>query len=116
MGKKRCFSTVIEAINKMVAEYGEGYSIDEQKQKKLWSACAIVDKLESNDICEFSRPVCDKQNGFAIVLGFEYDMVLDGGRTHPFFTLIKMFDSFSIKKVSQDKIEITLNLGGLWRV
>lgn len=114
MGKKGCFSIIIEAANKMVAECGEGYCFDEQKQKKLWSACVIVDRLASDDMCEFSRTICDKQSGLAIVLGCEYDMVLEGCRTHPFFTLIKMFDSFFIRKAGQDKVEITLNLNGLW--
>ena len=113
MGKKGCFSTVIESANRMVVECGEGYCPDEQKQRKLWSACAIIDKLTSDDMCEFSRTVCDKSNGLSIILECEYDMVLEGGRTHPFFTLIKMFDSFSIRKAGQDRVEITLNLSGL---
>jgi hypothetical protein len=114
MGKKRCFSTVVEAANRMVAECGEDYSLDEQKQKKLWSACAIIDKMAGDGMCEFSRTACDKSSGLAIILGCEYDMVLEDGRSHSFFALIKMFDSFSIRKADQDKVDITLNLNGLW--
>jgi len=114
MGNKGCYLSVSTVVNQASEGYGKAFVLDELKNRRLWSACAIIDKMAEEDECSFSLAIADEAHRMTLVLECDYELILQDGRNHPFFSLVKKMDSFSFSKAGDDKIQINLILNGLW--
>jgi len=114
MENKGCYLSAASVISQASEGYGKAFALDELKLKKLQSACAIIDKMVEEDECSFSLALADEAHRITLVLECDYELVLQDGRNHPFFSLIKKLDAFSFSKAGEDKVQINLMLNGLW--
>lgn len=108
MAQKGCFNAVCTVLETA------GISLSKDESVLAWakSVCAIVDEMAANGEVEFMQSTMSSGN-LEIELGCDFDLSLDGGRTHLFFELTNRFDELSFSKVREDRLRIVLTKGGL---
>lgn len=109
-----CENFVDELVCESSAEFGPAYVIRDDVREKLGKVCELVDEivpeLECNSL-DISVNMDTKQFTIMIVCD---DMILENGRTHKFFEIIKMLDSFAFSKCGEESLRIELNIDGIW--
>lgn len=109
-----CKPFVDEVIEESTKEFGTAYVLQPKVRDRLYAACEVVDEIVPEldcDVVDVSVNTSSKQFTIMIVCD---DMVLEHGRTHKFFQLIKMVNSFAFSKSGQESLRIELNIDGLW--
>lgn len=109
-----CKPFVDEVIEESAKEFGAAYVLQPKVRDRLYAACEVVDEIVPEldcDVVDVSVNTSSKQFTIMIVCD---DMVLEHGRTHKFFQLIKMVNSFAFSKSGQESLRIELNIDGLW--
>lgn len=109
-----CKQFVDEVIEESSKEFGTAYVLQPQVLDRLYSACKLVDEIVPEldcDVVDVSVNTSSKQFTIMIICD---DIVLEYGRTHKFFQLIKMVNSFVFSKCGEESLRIELNIDGLW--
>ena len=113
-----CKDFAFDVIDEASEKFGDLYSINEEKYKRLDEICGLVDELVQGIGDEFG---CDevtvdvdpitKELIFNIVCD---EIILQHGRTHKFFTLMEQVDSVRFSKAAPDSLRIEIGISGLW--
>lgn len=114
MELNHCYNSVINLVSEASRRFGNKFQIDDSALKNMPKICSIIDDMLEEFQCEyFDASVNDITK--TLQLCFECDeIILEDGRSHPFFTLIQMADSFSFSKSEEDCIRVSLNIDRLW--
>lgn len=114
MEYKPCYDDVKDMVDEASAQFGEGYELNRYKFNQLDEICEIVDELVLEFECECVDIAVDDMTK-QLTIAIECDeMILIGGRTHEFFKLIAMLDSFVFSKAKRDTLRVEFNLNNMW--
>ncbi len=107
-------SDIVEMVLEEAAEqFGSRWYIPKDIKKRLKTDCALIDRLSTEFDCESAEAEVDDATMKLHVSLVCPDMVLEYGRTHPFFTLIQHTESFSFSAV-EDSLKVDFVFAGLW--
>ena len=111
------FVKTYDIVDMVVAEasdrFGSHWQVSEDKLNILKTDCTIIDRLVSDFDCESVEADIDEETMKIKVSITCPDMILEYGRTHPFFTLIKNTESFSFY-AEGDSLKVDFVFAGLW--
>ena len=108
---------IMTNIDHTIAEYALGKNFDKEKYKKLEEACDIMQEI----LDEFGAISVDVDPDAAensVIIGFECDeIVVEDGRSHPFFKLVALFDAIRFMKSEDepDMLRTELIMQPVWR-
>ncbi len=100
-------------IDEATEQFGNRWVVPKAKRGRIKADCAIIDRLVSDFDCESAEAEIDDETMKLTVSVVCPDMVLEYGRTHPFFTLIQHTESFSFSAV-EDSLKVAFVFAGLW--
>ena len=107
------YSIAEMVIDEATEQFKNHWVVPEHKRNLLHEACALIDRLVAEFDCESAEAEIDDETMKLKVSIVCPDMVLEYGRTHPFFTLIQHAESFSFSAV-EDSIKVDFVFAGLW--
>lgn len=107
------YDIVEMVIDEATEQFGNRFVVSEIKRDNLKTDCALIDRLVSEFDCESAEAEVDDETMKIKVSIVCPDMVLEYGRTHPFFTLIQHTESFSFSAVG-DSLKVDFVFAGLW--
>lgn len=107
------YDIVEMVIDEATEQFGNRWVIPKAKKKNLKTDCDLIDRLVSEFDCESAEADIDDETLKLKVSVVCPDMVLEYGRTHPFFTLIQHAESFSFSAV-EDSLKVDFVFAGLW--
>ena len=107
-----CKGFVDDLINEASAEFSPAYTLRKNAQERLDKVCELVDALAEELDCESVDVSVNTSSKQLTIMVLCDDIILEE-RTHPFFELIKMLDSFAFSKC-KEFLRIELNIDGLW--
>lgn len=88
--------------------------VPKSKREKLSEPLAIIDRLCDEFDCESAEAeVYDETMDLSVTLVCS-DIIMEHGRNHIFFELIKHASSFSFS-AEEDMLRVAFNFAGLWR-
>ena len=90
-----------------------GSEIGEQADRWLAEVCPLLEQLTEAEELEFVNASACK-TGLSVVLECDDELLMENGRSHPFFSLIGSFDAFSFSKAADDRLRITLTMSSAW--
>lgn len=109
-----CYSSVLKLISEASRRFGNQFCVNKAKAENLEEVCEIIEELISEFECEhFDATVNDEEKSLTLSVWYD-DIILQGGSSHSFFSLIKMLDSFSFSKSNEDSLRIDMNINRLW--
>lgn len=114
MEYKGCYESVMELVAEASKEFGEQFTLNNEKANTLEYICEAVDKLVEDVDCESVDVSVDevtKQLTIEVVCD---EVIFEHGRSHEFFKLIQMLSSFSFSKKGREFIRIALNIDNMW--
>ena len=109
----RVCDVVEMVIDEVTDQLGNHWFIPKSKRESLQANCTLIDRLVHEFDCESAEADIDVETLKLRVSIMCPDIVLEYGRSHPFFTLIKDTESFSFSAVD-DSIQIDFVFAGLW--
>lgn len=104
MNYKSCYDEVIKLASDAESRFGESFAINEEKNNRLGSICAAIDKLITKLEFDYYEVAVDDTDKRLTVSLFCDEIILDGDHARQFFCLIKKMDSFSFTKSKDDGI------------
>ena len=107
------YDIVDMVVEEASEQFGSRWGISKDKRKNLKTDCTLIDRLVSEFDCESAEAEIDDETMKLKVSIVCPDMVLEYGRTHPFFTLIQHAELFSFSAV-KDSIKVDFVFAGLW--
>lgn len=107
------YDIVDMVVEEASGQFGSRWGISKDKRKNLKTDCTLIDRLVAEFDCESAEAEIDDETMKLKVSIVCPDMVLEYGRTHPFFTLIQHAESFSFSAV-KDSIKVDFVFAGLW--
>lgn len=109
----RTYDIVEMVIDEATEQFGNRWVIPNAKKNTLKTDCELIDQLVSDFDCESAEADIDDETLKLKVSVVCPDMVLEYGRTHPFFTLIQHAESFSFSTI-EDSLKVDFVFAGLW--
>lgn len=109
----KVYDIVEMVIDEATEQFGGHWFVTKQRRSDLQTDCALIDRLASEFDCESTEADIDDETMKLRVSIVCPDMVMEYGRTHPFFTLIQHAESFSFSAV-EDSIRVDFVFAGLW--
>lgn len=106
MDKENCS----RAISGALLQVGE---IGEQADCWLAEICPLLEQLTEPEDMEFVGALAGK-TGLSVILECDDELLMENGRSHPFFSLINSFDALSFSKAADDRLRITLTMSSAW--
>ena len=107
------YDVVETVIDEATKQFGNGWFISKTKSKNLKADCALIDCLISEFDCEAAQAEIDAETMKLRVSIVCPDMVLEHGRTHPFFALIQHAEAFAFS-AAEDSLKVDFVFAGLW--
>lgn len=107
------YDIVEMVIDEASEQFGSRWFISKTSRKNLKTDCELIDRLASDFDCESVEADVDDDTMKLTVSVVCPDMVLEYGRTHPFFTLIQHTESFCFSAAG-DSLKINFVFSGLW--
>lgn len=107
-----CKGFVDDLISEASAEFSPAHTLRKNAQERLNKVCELVDALAEELDCESVDVSVNTSSKQLTIMVLCDDIILEE-RTHPFFELIKMLDSFAFSKC-KEFLRIELNIDGLW--
>ena len=107
------YDVVDMVVEEASLQFGMQWGIPEDKRKSLQTDCALIDRLVSEFYCESVEAEIDDETMKLTVSIVCPDMILEYGRTHPFFALIQNTESFSFSAV-EESLLVNFVFAGLW--
>lgn len=87
--------------------------IGEQADRWLAEVSPLLEQLTESEDMEFVGASSGK-TGLSVVLECDDELLMENGRSHPFFSLINSFDALSFSKAADDRLRITLTMSSAW--
>lgn len=107
------YDIVEMVIDEANDQFGNRWVIPKAKKKNLKTDCILIDRLVSEFDCEsIEADISDETLKLRVSIVCP-DMVLEYGRTHPFFTLIQHAEAFSFSAV-EDSLKVDFIFADLW--
>lgn len=113
MSSVSTYDVVEMVIDEATEQFGGQWFIPKTKKKILKNDCALIDRLVSEFDCESTEATVDDETMKIKVSIVCPDIVLEYGRTHPFFTIIHHTESFGFSTVD-DSLKVDFVFAGLW--
>lgn len=107
------YDIVEMVIDEATEQFGNRWVIPNAKKNNLKTDCELIDQLVSDFDCESAEADIDDETLKLKVSVVCPDMVLEYGRTHPFFTLIQHAESFRFSAI-EDSLKVDFVFAGLW--
>lgn len=107
------YDIVEMVIDEASEQFGNSWAISKTNRKNLKTDCDLIDRLVTEFDCESAEADVDNETMKLRVSVACPDMVLEYGRTHPFFTLIQHAESFGFSAV-EDSLKVDFVFAGLW--
>lgn len=109
-----CKDSIMELLDDGSELFGNDYKISEEMLSKIDDICDGVDGLVYEVKCEsVHADIEEKTKALRIIIVCD-DLVLHGGRTNGFFSLITKLNSFSFSKYDREFLKIELNISNVW--
>lgn len=109
-----CFGSVMEIVDEATQEFSATYAPNKEKVEALEEVCEAVDDFVGEIDCNFVDVSVDSNSKqLTIDIGCD-DIILHGGRSSQFFSLIQMVSSFSFSKTKNGGLCVALNIDGVW--
>lgn len=109
----KTYDVVEMVIDEATRQFRNHWVISNAKREILKTDCALIDRLVSEFDCESVEADINNETMKLTVSVVCTDMVLEYGRTHPFFTLIQNAESLSFSAV-EDSLKVDIVFSGLW--
>lgn len=108
-----CYDCVVDVADEATQIYSRHYKRNDEKYQQLQNICECVDELfREVDGVFVDVSVNDVTKQLTIDIGCD-DVIFENGRSHMFFNVIQMFDSFEFSKTKDGYLRISLNLA-MW--
>lgn len=107
------YDIVEMVIDEASEQFGSRWFISKTSKKNIKADCELIERLASDFDCESVEADVDAETMKLTVSVVCPDMVLEYGRTHPFFTLIQYTESFGFSAV-EDSLKINFVFSSLW--
>lgn len=107
-------SGIVEMVLDEAESQFKTWFVPKSKREELSESLSIIDRLCDEFDCESAEAEVDDETMVLSVALVCPDIVMENGRSHLFFELIKHTDSFAFS-AEEDMLRITLNFAGLWR-
>lgn len=107
------YDIVEMVIDEAAKQFGSRWVVAKAKKNNLKIDCGIIDRLVSEFNCDSAEADIDDEAMKLRISVVCADMVLEYGRTHPFFSLIQRAESFSFSAVD-DSLKLDFVFAGLW--
>ena len=109
----KVYDIVEMVIDEATEQFGNRWVVPKKNRVSLQADCTLIDRLVSEFNCESAEADIDDETLKIKVSIVCPDIVLEYGRTHPFFTLIQHTESFGFSAV-EDSIRVDFVFAGLW--
>ena len=107
------YDIVEMVVDDAVDQYGDRFKPTQMASQAMRENCIIIDRLVSEFECESAEAEIDRNAMKLTISVVCMDIVLEYGRTHPFFSLIQNVESFSFSEF-EDSLRISFTFAGLW--
>ena len=107
------YDVVDMVVEEASSQFGERWGVLASKRESLRTNCTLIDRLVSEFYCESVEAEVDDETMKLTISIVCPDMILEYGRTHPFFTLIQSTESFSFS-TTKESLMINFVFAGLW--
>ena len=114
MSAVKTFDIVDMAVEEANVQFGKHWLMPKAKREQLKKDCDLIDKIVTDFDCESAEAEIDDDTLKLKVSLVCPDMIVEYGRTHPFFTLIQHTESFGFSAMSGESMKISLVFAGLW--
>lgn len=95
-------------------EQQSGYELSLYGKERLLHICDLVDLLYAESEGNKVEIYVDPSKTFGMVFLYVSDIILQGGRTHPFFEFGKFSDYIDFKKSAKNEIRVGFMVKNLW--
>ena len=113
MSSVSTYDVVEMVVDEATEQFGEYWTLPKEKRHNLKANCGLVDRLVREFDCESVEADIDDESLKLTISVVCPDIVLEYGRTHPFFTLIQRTESFRFTAVD-DSLQIDFVFDNLW--
>lgn len=113
MSAVKTFDIVDMVVEEASAQFGDRWVMPKTKREQLKKDCGLIDKMVVDFDCESAEAEVDDETLKLRVSLICPDMVVEYGRTHPFFELIQHTESFGFS-ASDGNLKIDVVFAGLW--
>lgn len=100
-------------IDEAVEQFAGKWVVSDDKRNHFKNVCSVIDQIVSEFECESTEVFIDDETLDLRISIVCPDIVLEYGRTHPFFTLIQHTKSFAFSAAG-DSLQIDFVFAGLW--
>lgn len=107
------YDVVEMVVDEATSQFGGSWVVSETKKNQLAESCNIIDSLVEEFDCESTEASVDDDTMQLKVSIICPDMVLEYGRQHPFFLLIKQASGFRFSSIG-DSLKVEFIFSGLW--
>lgn len=107
------YDIVEMVIDEATEQFRNGWIVSKTNRKKIQKDCILIDRLIAEFNCESAEANIDDETMKLKVSVVCPDIVLEYGRTHPFFSIIQHAELFSFSAV-EDSLKIDFVFAGLW--
>ena len=107
------YDVVEMVVEEAIEQFNNRWVIPKQKLNNLKADCSLIDRLVAEFDGESVEADIDDETMKLKISIVCPDMVLEYGRTHPFFSLILHTESFGFSAVD-DSLKIDFVFDGLW--
>lgn len=107
------YDIVEMVIDEATEQFKNSWVIPKNKKHSLKKDCELIDRLVKEFDCESAEVDIDDGTLKLKISIVCPDMILEYGRTHPFFSLIQHTESFSFSAFG-DSIRVNFVFAGLW--
>lgn len=107
------YDIVEMVIDEAAEQFKNHWVISKANRRNLKSDCALIDRFISEFDCESSEADIDSETMKLRISVVCPDMILEFGRTHPFFALIQHVESFGFSATG-DSLKVDFVFAGLW--
>lgn len=100
-------------IEEATRQFKFHWVVPSEKRDTLKKDCELIDQLASEFDCESAEVDVDNETLDIRISVVCPDMVMEYGRTHPFFTIIQHTASFGFS-TTNDSLKVDFVFAGLW--
>lgn len=109
----KTYDIVDMVIDEATEQFGNRFVVTASKRKNLKTDCELIDRLVSEFDCESAEAEIDDETMKLTVSLVCHDMILEYGRTNPFFSVIQHAESFKFS-ASADSLKVDFVFTGIW--
>ena len=103
-------------LDRLKNKYADQYELSFRGSDAILNVCSAIETMqrEGSAVYGFGYDVAPKDKNGMVYVDVS-DAIMQGGRTHPFFTAIKHVDRLRFSASSTESIRIMFNVNDLWK-